>query len=253
MTVDDEERKLIVHFAKKFLERLELCSKMVPDGSGAAVYEDPQTYALTLPSDEKTILSAEALEKACSDVDVEDGVDELIHPKFMSLPEVPEGETTTEERSVPDVGIEPTVVDPLVEAKKKMDPGSTTTKDFDASGDEKAGDETPETDDEETRALDSKELSAIFERVKSLEARTTKLESEAKDRAESDSAESDEPRGEEPFIESALVAVDEILGGDDESDLTANQLPPLRQRKPRRPQGGRALPPMSEPGTPPVD
>lgn len=204
LTVDENERKQIVHFATKFLERLELCSKMIPDGSGAAVYENPEKYIIDVPSEAKTILSAEALEAACVDVSVEDGIDELVHPKFLI--EV-DGEKATEIKDAI-VDVEPTVVDPLVAAKKELNPEPPPEE-------EKTGDDTPETDDEETPALDSKALADIFENVKSLEARVEKLESEAKDHDESASAESGESGGDEPQTE---PAADEAKGAEEEVD-----------------------------------
>lgn len=221
-----EERSLKVMYAKRMLERLELCAKMIADGTGAAVYENPEKYFVDDTPEEKSkgkpkekvILSEKALEEACADVDVEDGIDELVHPKLLDLQEPDEktGRNVADDpenvaarkRIASGADDEGTVVDPLIEARKALNPEGTTEE-------EKGGDEPPETTDEEASTIDSKALSPILENMKSLEARVEKLESEAKDHVENASADSGEAGGEEP---QTVPATDEAKGAEDEVD-----------------------------------
>lgn len=112
----DEDRAMRSKYARTILERLEKCAHIIPDGSGAAVHADPEKLVAETEIDIKAFLSDQDLKDV--EVEEEEGIDELVHPKLFPLPELTE-ETATEVRTagVSDIS-ENDLADPLLVEKR---------------------------------------------------------------------------------------------------------------------------------------
>lgn len=148
-----ENKVLRSTYAKRILERLELCASIIPDGSGKAIYEDEEKLLPEKPAEFNGIWTPAGIDdKAHPLADVvddpdgaeelppaktpgknlaeeasveEEGIDELVHPKLLLLPELPEDGTVTEEQlAVAEKRLalatesEATVEDPLLVIKR---------------------------------------------------------------------------------------------------------------------------------------